>query len=60
MVFQDGPFQIGGKGYVTLLIAFAVEQDHVIPDVLFQYIADLRVAGSGVKGNGQNKLVPCG
>ena len=45
---------------MTLLIAFAMDQDLIIPDIFFQNGADLGVAGTGVEGDGQNQLVSSG
>ena len=45
---------------MALLITFAVDQDHIVPNIFFQNGADFGIAGTGVEGNGQNQFVACG
>ena len=45
---------------MPLLVALAVEQDHIIPDIRFHNGTDLCVPGAGIKGDGQDQLVPGG
>ena len=42
---------------MAFLVALAVNQDHVVPDVLTLDVADLRVSCACVKGNGKHHLI---
>lgn len=45
---------------MALLITLSVDQYYIITDIGFHDLANLRISGSGVKGNRQNQLIPCG
>ena len=45
---------------MAFLIALAVDQDHIVPDIFLQNTADFGVTGTGVEGDGQNQFVPGG
>jgi hypothetical protein len=56
-VFQDCPLQIRGEGDVAFFVAFAMEKDHIVPDVFFQNVTHFGVSGTGVESDCQNQLV---
>lgn len=57
-VFQDRPFQIGGEGDMAFFVAFAMEKDHIVPNVFFQNVTHFGISGTCVKSDCQNQLVP--
>lgn len=57
-VLDQELLEIGSQGNVTFLVALSMNQDHVVPNVLFLNRADFGVSGTGVKGDGKDQLVP--
>lgn len=45
---------------MAFLVSLAMNQDDIIMDVLSFNLANLRISGSCVKGNGKNHLIACG
>lgn len=57
-VFQNCTFQIGGEGNMAFFVAFAMEKDHIVPDVFFQNVTHFGVSGTCVESDCQDQLVP--